>query len=813
MTGLFNDIRQSWRALRRSPSFTIAAVLTLGLGIGVTGAVYSVGNGMIWRPLPAPGSDRFALVYAVRDQDYEDLSWRDYQDLRLSTTSTFDQLVAYSALPVSIGHENRSERVWAEIVSDNYFGMLGGQAAMGRLFQADDGNASATVVISEAFWRSRFGGKPDVLGQQVKLNGQLFTVAGVVSQKFQSPFYIGFAPSVWFRTVDFGTLQPAKANILEQRGEMQFRIMGHLRDGVSLTAAQEAIAAAVAPLEAEYPASRRPFKGGLLLERDARPEPGMAPGMRLAFQLFLAVGGGVLLIACANVASLLLARAIARRREITVRLALGAGRGRLIRQLITESLVLALLGGLVGGLVASWMTAGFTGLLHFATDIPFVFDFAPDIRVFWFTGGVTILAVLIFGLVPALQASSPSLQGTLRGDPPKWARSTRAFAFLVAAQVALSCLLLVGAGLVVRSLTATMNVGPGFESKQRLLVSVAPGLIGYDDARSLRLYRDLHQRLSQLPGVTGVTLVDEAPLDFTSNSSQMVADGVERTVATSEAIGLTEIGPDYWRVMGTRLLSGRDFGPGDTAGAPRVTIVSQRMADVFWPGQSPLGRVVRFGGADGDPITVIGVAADARYRNLTEAPQSHAYFPMSSDVPRTVTFIFATGPDPLAIAPLVRSTVAAADPDLPVAAIRTYEELIAGRALLLNAVAARVTAFMGLLALALALIGLYGVVAYRVAQRRRELGIRIALGATNANVVRLMLSDGVRLAGWGIAVGIVAALFVTRLARALLFGVSPNDPLVLSAVIVLLAGVTILASWIPARRAGRVDPVGVMRGD
>jgi predicted permease len=293
----------------------------------------------------------------------------------------------------------------------------------------------------------------------------------------------------------------------------------------------------------------------------------------------------------------------------------------------------------------------------------------------------------------------------------------------------------------------------------------------------------------------------------------MVADGVERRGATLDAIGLTEIGPDYFRVMGTRLVAGREFGPADSLGAPRVAIVSQRMADAFWPGQSALGRVIRFGDESGEPITVVGVAADAKYRNLTETTQSHAYLPLEQDVPRTMTYIIATGADPLAAAPSVRSTIAAADPDLPIAAIRTYEELIAGRALLLNAVAARVTAFMGLLALTLALIGLYGVVAYRVAQRRRELGIRIALGATRANVIRLMLRDGLRLSTWGIAAGIVAALFITRLARALLFGVSPNDPIVLASVIALLAGVTLLASWIPARRAGRVDPVGVLRGD
>jgi predicted permease len=813
MTGFLNDIRQSWRALRRTPSFTIAAVLTLALGIGVTGAVYSVGNSMLWRPLPAPGSDRFAQIWAVHDEDYEDLSWRDYTDLVGSTSATFDQLIAYTAETVSLGHDNRSERVWTEMVSDNYFTMLGGVAAAGRLFQPGDAATAPSVVISDAFWRARFNGDRSIIGQTVKLNGQPFVIAGVVSPAFQSPYYIGFAPRIWMRAADFGALRPGQAAALNQRGEFNFRIMGHLREGVSLAAARAAVAAAVVPLEAQYPATRRPFRGEVLMERDSRPEPQMAGDMQLAFKLFLLVGGGVLLIACANVAALLLARAIARRREITVRLALGAGRGRLIRQLVTESLVLAVLGGLAGGLVATWMTAGVTGLLHFATDIPFVFNFAPDLRVFWFTAGVTLAAVLVFGLVPALQASSQSLQGSLRGDPPKGAKSTRAFAFLVVAQVALSCLLLVGAGLVVRSLAAKRNVDAGFETRNRLLVTLAPGLAGYDNTRTGPLYRDLHDRVAALPGVRGVTFVDDPPLDFISNSAQLHADGVERRGASAEPVGLTEIGPDYFTVMNTRLLEGRDFAAGDTAGAPKVAIVSQAMATGVWGGQSALGRVIRFGGPEGDPITVIGVAADARYRSLTETPQSHAYFPVAQHGAGTVTLVIAADADPIALAPSIQRVIAEVDPEVPIATVRTYEELIVGRALLFNSVAARVTTFMGGLALILALIGLYGVVAYRVAQRRRELGIRIALGATNANVVRLMLRDGLRLSGWGIAAGIVAALFITRLARALLFGVSPNDPVVLTIVILLLAGVTLLASWIPARRAGRVDPVGVMRGD
>ncbi len=813
MTGFFNDLRQSWRSLRRTPSFTLAAVLTLALGIGAIGAVYSVGNGLLWRPLAAPGADRLAVIYAQRDQVYDDLSWRDYLDLRASTGKTFDDLIAYGAMPVSLGHAGAAERVWGEMVSDNYFTMLGGQPVAGRLFRDGVTDGPPGIVISEAFWQARFNREASVIGTTVKLNGQQFTVLGVVSQAFRSPFYIGFSPALWLRTADYGVLEPGRVDRLMLRGEEEVRIMGRIREGVSLAAAQAALASAVQPLEAQYPAGRRPFTGALIPERNARPEPEMAGSMQLAFLLFLAVAGGVLIIACANVASLLLARAIARRREITVRLALGAGRGRLIRQLVTESLVLAALGGAAGGLVATWMTAGVSGLLRFSTDIPFIFDFSADRRVIGFTVAVTVVTTFLFGLVPALQATSPSLQQALRGDAPRGAASTRLFATLVAAQIAVSCLLLVGAGLVVRTLGVMAEVSPGFTVDQRLLVSVAPGLQGYDDTRARQLYTRLASDLAALPGVRGVTIADDVPLDFTSNSAQVLADGVETQGKGGVAVGLTVVGSEYFGVMDTRLLEGRDFAPGDTVGAPRVAIVSRAMVEQLWGSQPALGRVFRLGGPEGDPVTVIGVAADAKYRGLAEANQPHAYFPLQQDPPGSATIVLATGADPFALTASVRAAIAAADPDVPIASVRSYRDLLLGRSLLMPSIAARVTTAMGGLALLLSLIGLYGVISYRVAQRRRELGIRMALGATNASVVRLMLRDGVRLAAWGIVAGTVSAMIVTRFARTLLFGVSPTDPLVLSVVILTLIGVTLLASWLPARRAARVDPVLAMRGE
>lgn len=815
------DFRFALRTLRRTPGVALAAIVTLALGIGATSAVYSVANGILWRPLPVPEADRLAVVYGHRDDGagYVDFTWPDYRDLRAESRTVFDDLIAYTPRPVSLGVAGSAERAWAELTSANYFDLLGSRPALGRGFlpAEDSAGAAPVTVLSDALWRSRFQANPAVLGQQLRLNGREFTIVGVAPRGFKTPFYVGFQPALWVPAGSaWGALNPGEST-LETRGQVNFRMLGRLRPGVDLATARAAVEGLAARLATQYPASNKGIAGALFLEPDARPEPEMASSMQLGFGLFLALSLVVLLVACANVASLLLARALARRREIAVRLALGAGRGRLVAQLLSESLVLAAIGGGLGLVLASVLSGGVQRLLHFSTDIPFVLDFSLDRSVVLFTTGVSLLTTFAFGLIPALQASSPAMAGALKSDAAGWrgVHRSRLRSGLVVAQLALSCLLLIGAGLVIRAFNAMQRVEPGFNTRNVLLVQVSPGLVGYDEARGRRVYRDLLTRLRALPGVTGASMAQSVPLEFTSSSDVVVPEGsrIGSAEHPGETVGFTTIGPDYFGTMGTPLIDGRDFGPGDTAGAPTAVVVSRAMAERYWPGQPALGKILHMQSLDGERLTVIGVAEDARYRRLSEVPQPHVYVGLSQEFPRDASLIIRTATDPLALVSLVRREIAAMDPDLPVSDIKTFEELLAGRALLMPRIATRITGTLGLLALVLALVGLYGIVAYAVAQRTRELGIRLALGATDRGVVRLVVGEGVKLAGIGIGVGLGVALIVTRVARSLLFGVSPTDPLVLGLVLVSLAAITLLASWIPARRAARIAPVVALKAE
>jgi predicted permease len=821
MSGLIQDIRYALRSLGRTPGFALAAILTLALGIGATSAVYSVGNGILWRPLPVPEPHRLAVLYIHRDDGsgYDDLTWPDYRDLRGERREVFEDLIAFAPRPVSLGLPGNAERAWAELVSANYFDVLGRSPAVGRGFlpAEDSAGAAPAVILSDPLWRARFRADPAVLGRSLRINGREFTIVGVAPHGFQTPFYVGFQPALWLAAGSaWAQLNPDPGG-LEVRGDVTFRMLGRLKPGVELSVARAAVEEMVQRLGANYPGTYRGITGALFTESEARPEPGMAGAMQLGLGLFLAIGLVVLLVACANVASLLLARALARRREIAVRLALGASRTRLVTQLLAESLVLAVAGGGLGLLIAAGLSGAVENLLHFSTDIPFALDFSLDRRVVLFTTMITLLTTFAFGLVPALQVSSPATAGALKSDAAGWRglHKSRLRAGLVVAQLALSSLLLIGAGLVIRSFRAMQRVSPGFETKNGLLVSVSPGLVGYDAARGRQLYRQVFDRLRTLPGVTGVTLAQSVPLEFTSSSEVIVPEGgvTGSPDKPGETAGWTTVGPDYFTTMGTPLTDGRDFGPGDTVRAPAVAIVSREMAERYWPGQPAVGKVFHVKTLDGPALTVIGVAADAKYRQLSEAPEPHVYIPLGQDYPSDASLVIRAAGNPRGLVPQVRRELAAVSPDLPVSDVKTFDELLAGRALLMPRIATRVTSVLGALALVLALVGLYGIVSYAVAQRTRELGIRLALGATGQGVVRLVLLEGLKLAGVGVALGLAAALVLTRVARSLLFGVSPNDPLVLGLVLVSLAGVTLLASWIPARRAARVAPMLALRSE
>lgn len=821
MRDFLSDVRIALRSLRRAPAFTLAAVVTLALGIGVTSAVFSVGNGLLWRPLPYLAADRLALIHARGGQAaaLDQWSWGDYEDFRQGTRSTFEDLVAYAPVPLSLRHGDRTERIWGELVSGNYFATLGSPMTTGRGFQPgeDRPGAPPVAVLSYATWQARFDGDPGVVGRAVRLGGHEFTVVGVANRGFRSPFYPGFAPAVWVSMAAAPLLSDEGGRAPTDRGALTVRLLGRLRPGVTPAQAGAEADGVAARLAQAYPSVHGGRQAVVLRELDARPEPGLAAGFRLGMQLLLAVAALVLGIACANVAALLLSRAVARQREVVVRMALGAGRLRLIRHLLAEGLVLALAGGALGLGLGGWLATGLAALLDLPTDIPFAFAFPVDGRVVAFTSALTLGTVLLFALLPAVQASGVAIAAGLRHESVGWrgARRSRLRRMLVVGQLAVSCMLVASAALIGRSLEAMRRADLGFATDHRLLVAFAPGLAGYDSTQGRALYHRVLERAQALPGVRAVSLAEGLPLEFTSYTAPLDGEGRPTAAVPGPApeVGFTVVSDRYFETLATPVEEGRGFQPGDTAGAPVVAVVSRAMAAHWWPGRSALGRVVTLGGEDSVQATIVGVASDAKYRAVAEAPADHLYLPLAQVYAPQATLVLHVRGDPLAAAGPVRAMLSELDPNLPVADLKTMDALVAGRALLFARLGSALASSLGLLALLLALVGLYGVIAYAVAQRTRELGIRLALGASRGAVLRLVLADGMRLLARGVGAGLVLALAGGRLLAGFLYQVAPFDPLSLAWTVAVLGVTTLAATAVPAWQAARTAPGVALRAD
>jgi predicted permease len=815
MDTLVQDLRYALRALRRSPGFTLVAALTLALGIGANAAVYSVAGGILWRALPAREPGRLAVIFGLPSGGgYADFSFADYREFRAGAYDVFEDVIAYYPVSLALSDEGKNERVWGEMVSGNYFDALGLPAALGRTFlpgEAEPG-AAPVAVLSDAGWRSYFAADRGVVGRTIRLGGQPFTVVGVAPRGFTGAYYVGFQPALFVPAGTYDLVLPGTPGALDQHGATSFRMMGRLKPGVSVDRARAAVATIAARLGRDFPATNAGVGATALRELDARPEPEAARGFGFAAGAFLGGIGLVQLVACANVANLLLARATARRREVAVRIALGATRGRLVRQLLVESALLAAAGLGLGLLLAEWLTGLLGSSLTLPTDIPFVFDFSLDAHAVGYTAGVAVLTALAFGLVPAWRASDPAVAPALKDGAPALAGRGRLRSALVVGQVAVTCVLLVGALLAVRTLRAVGDVAPGFASSGRLLASVSPQLQHYDQPRGQVFYRALLERVRALPGVRGAALADYVPLEFAAHGGSLFVEGRENRPAGDPTFW-NFVSPGYFDAIGTRLAGGRDFGPGDTTGAPGVVVISRALAEREWPGRLAIGRRLRIGTADAPPLTVVGVAEDVKVRQLTETPRPYLYLPLAQQYSPQATVVVHTAGDPLGLAPLLRRTVAELDAEMPLADLKTADALLAGRALVAPRIGAWFATSFGLLALALAVVGLYGVVSYTVTQRVREIGIRMALGADAARIARRVVADGLRLAGLGLAIGVPAAVALARLVRSLLFGVAPTDPTTYAVIVALLALVAAAASWLPARRAAAVDPMLALRNE
>jgi predicted permease len=805
MGGLLQDVRFAVRAIRARPGLTLAAALSLGLGIGANTIVFTWMERFVLRPLPAvQGYGRLVAVrtHAPGDQRWS-LSYPSFRDWRAQSRTV--DLAVSRFFQGGLRSQRGIDRVWAQAVSANYFDVLKVRPLLGRGFHLDEETQAAPVaVLGYGLWRERFAGDSGIVGRSLILNGHPLTVIGVAPPDFGGTI-VGLAFDIYFPL----TLEPAltgRRSWLEDRGWQSYEGVGRLRDGVTLAQAREELDAVALRVAAE--SGDPDVKGAYVLPFGELGGPSI---LRPALSALLGVTVVVLLIACANVASLLLARALARRREIGIRLALGASRWRLVRQLLTESLVLAVLAGGIGLLVAAW---GRNLMYAFVPAAPFPINFQLTFtnRVFAFTALLTGVTALCFGLLPALQSSRPQLAASLKdeigdGRPRRFSLQSG----LVIGQLALSVLSLVAAGLFVRSLQSANRVDLGFAAPhQVLLVSTDVTLAGYTDSAAIRVIGNLLERVRAVPGVEAAGAASMVPLGFGgSSSSGTEIEGYTPAPEENTSIERSTVTPGYFEAMGIPILRGRSFGAEDEGGRGNVAIVNQAFVDRYWPGQDPLGRRLRQGGAW---LTVVGVARTGKYHDLAEAPNPVVYRVLGEgrDLYLTTHIRVKGAPDDMV--PVLRETFAAAGRDIPFLDVRTMAENM-GASLFARRMAAWMLAAFGGVALVLSSLGIYGVLSHLVSRRTREIGVRLALGASRGEVMGMVLRRAGRQVAIGLLLGAGLALAAGRLLRSQLLGVSPADPVTYTTIALLLGGVALVASWLPARRAATVDPTVALRAD
>ncbi|MGC0774078.1 MAG: ABC transporter permease [Candidatus Acidiferrum sp.] len=818
MENLWNDLRYAFRMLVKSPGFTLVAVLALGLGIGANTAIFSVFNGMLWRPLPVRDPQHL-VVLAAKTRDFQfplNLSYLDFQDYR-RLKSVFSDLVAYSPSPVNFGAQGRPERAWVDLVSGNYFSALGIEPALGRTFAPDEGwvqNKDPLVVLSYKFWQKRFGGDHGVIGQTVQVNNHAFTIIGVAPERYVGAYYF-LEPDFYLPLTAMGIVDPAESDALTRRSASFLRVLGYLKPGVTPAQAMAAAQPLDHRLAQDFPDSHKGFSLLVLPELKARPEPGLGGFMSTAVIVFMLLVGLVLLIACANVANLILARANGRRKEFATRVALGASRWRLARQLLTETVLLSACGGVLGMVFARWAGMALTSI-HIPTDVPLrLFDLRMDWRIFSFAFLAALLTGVVAGLVPSLQASRTDLADTLKAGGRSGGSSAGHHRFrnaLVVSQVAVSLLLLACAGFFIRSLQNSAHVNMGFRIDHTLLMSVDLGLQGYTEERGQQFFKQLTERVRTMPGVRDAAISSYIPMGYDNSGVSVFPDGqVIDDKSNSEVVFDDLVQPSYFRTAGVPVIRGREFTDADSASAPLVAIINDTFAQKIWPGQDPIGKIFRTK-KDGPPIQVVGLTRTGKYLFLYETPQLYVYFPLAQRYSAGANLFVYTEGDPQLIVSAVRDQIRQLDASLPVFAVTTMEAHVRyGKPLLPARLGAMLVGAFGLLGLILASVGVYGVVSYSVSQRTQEIGIRTALGAQRSNVLGMILKQGMRMALIGTGVGIVLSFLLFRGLRSVLYGVKSTDLVTLAAVSGMLLAVAFVASYVPALRATRVDPVVALR--
>jgi predicted permease len=817
---MFQDVRFAIRSALRNPALTSVIVISLALGIGANTTIFTLINAVFLRPLPVNDPARLAQVFTVMPKStaYQSVSLANYRDFR-DQVPEFSGLAAYQGIGANLVGGSEPLATGGQLVTGNYFQVLGVDAAVGRTLTPDDDatlGASPVMVMSAGLWKRAFGSDAAIVGKSVALNGFKFTVVGVMPASFKGLQTLGNV-DFWVPLAMHEQLVTGETarTFYTARNSLVFQVVGRLQPGVALARARDAMKSMAKRLEEQYPTENE----GRSVELFPLTESALGVGGRddlvRSGGLLLAATGLVLLIACGNVASLLLARAMERRKEIAVRLSLGAPRWRLVRQLLAESGVLAVLGGSAGILLASFGRDLLWSFRPTGLRADFL-DLSMEPRVLWFTVALALVTGILFGLVPAIQGSRIDLVSAIKSQPEapstsgRWALGLDLRDAVVTGQVAVSLVALIGAGLFLRSFQEAQRLNPGFRTEGLAVMFVNAGAQGYSPQRGMQFFRDTVERVRQLPGVQAASWGEAVP-QFSGQavSRRIFPEGRELSQELrSLFVPFNGIWPGYFATVGIPILEGRDFTDADREGTGLVAILNETTARRYWPGDDAVGK--RFTHRlNPNAYTVVGVARDAKYGSIGSAAQPHLYYPVLQYYTPAMTLAVRTSGDPQTVLPAVRQVIREMDPAMPLPAALTMTEVLRDN-LWTARLGALLLAVFGLLALTLTTVGVYGVMAYSVTQRTHEIGIRMALGAAHADVLRMVLRHGLKLTLLGVAVGLVAALGATRLIASLLF-VSPTDGLTFGAISAILAAVAMVASLLPARRAARVDPLVALR--
>ena len=816
MGTLLHDLRYGFRMLARSPGFTAMAVLTLGLGIGANTAIFSMVNAFLFRPLPVKDPSQI-LVLALRQKNgtvLAQFSNADYRDIRDQTSEVFSGLFGYLYGMDGLSVNGKADRIMTNYVTGNFFAVLGIKPELGRFILPSEGetpDADPVMVLSHAYWKQHFGGDPGIVGRGVLVDSHPVTIVGVAPEGF-----LGVSSIVQiqaFLPLGMAPLGGYPADILSSRAQRNIAVLGRLRPGVSLQQTQASLAVVAQRLSREHPDTDSDLSFLAFPEPRARPGPDPDNVLLVLFGLFMALAGLVLALACVNVANICLVRATVRETEMAIRTALGAGRGRLVRQLLTESVLLALAGGLAGILLGSWASASL-GALNFRTDLPIHVDLGFDYRVFTYALGAALFTGLLVGVAPAVRASR-NLGGVLHeGGRGLVGRRQRLRSALVAVQVGGSLMLLIVAGLFARSLVEAQRTDLGFDPSHVLNLSMDPNEVGYNEAQSRTFYKALLARVRALPGVESVSTAVSVPMGYITNGDTLTIEGYQGPAGQpAPFVFYNTVSPDHFQTLRIAIVRGRAFRETDDQDTPYVAIVNQAMAARFWPKQDPLGRQFKRLGDQKHALEVIGVAKNARFLGVTGSIDPYFYVPLAQNSAGNSlqTLQVRTAGPPALLLPEVQRVIASLAPELPLFDTKTMTQALNTlNGLMLYQLGAGLAAALGILGLVLALVGVYGVMAYAVSQRTREIGIRTALGAQQADILRMILGQGLVIVGAGLAIGLVATFAASRVVGNFV-AVSPTDPATYFGVSVALALVALLASYIPARRAAKVEPMEALR--